>query len=312
LVYHRGVLSKQVSIVIRCLNENKNLNFLIPLLLGQTYKNFEILFVDSGSDDGTLNTISNYLREYENISLHHIKKNKFTFGRSLNIGFTNSKGEIIISLSAHCFPKNNKWLENIVSSFSDEKVGIVYGCQSPHLQTMHSEASVQKTWFSGESRIISGVFLNNGNAAYRKKVWEENKFDEKLTGLEDIELGKRAKNNGWEIYYCSEANVEHLHKENYKTIQNRYRREAEAMKNINKTDKSNDSVIKNTFFYCFKGFLRGVNYDIKTSKDSLQPNNDFINILRYRFSQYLGTYRGYKNDMSKNKMTDLYFYPPKL
>ena len=67
---------------------------------------------------------------------------------------------------------------------------------------MHSESSVQKTWFSGESKIISGVFLNNGNAAYRKQVWQENKFDEKLTGLEDIELGKKAKINGWEIFYC--------------------------------------------------------------------------------------------------------------
>ena len=36
----------------------------------------------------------------------------------------------------------------------------------------------------------------------------ENKFDEKLTGLEDIELGKKAKINGWEIFYCAEADVE--------------------------------------------------------------------------------------------------------
>ena len=162
------------------------------------------------------------------------------------------------------------------------------------------------------SKIISEVFLNNGNAAYRKEVWLENKFDEKLTGLEDIDLGKKAKANNWEIFYCAEANVEHLHRESFKTIQNRYRREAEAMKNINKDLKSDVHIIKNTFFHCFKGFLRGVRYDVKTSKDSLQPNSDIISILKYRFSQYVGTYKGYKNDMSKNKMTDLYFYPPKV
>ena len=117
---------------------------------------------------------------------------------------------------------------------------------------MHSESSVQKTWFSGESKIISGVFLNNGNAAYRKQVWQENKFDEKLTGLEDIELGKKAKINGWEIFYCAEADVEHLHRENYKTILNRYRRESEAMKNINDNFKSDGDVIKNTFFIVLK------------------------------------------------------------
>ena len=104
-----------------------------------------------------------------------------------------------------------------------------------------------KAWYSGDSKIISEVFLNNGNAAYRKEVWLENKFDEELTGLEDIDLGKKAKANNWQIFYCAEANVEHLHKENFKTILNRYRREAEAMKNINKDFKSDEHIIKNTF-----------------------------------------------------------------
>ena len=305
-------MTNKVSIVIRCLNENENLKILIPLLLSQTEKNFEIIFVDSGSNDGTLDTISSYLSQYDNISLFHINKNEFTFGKSLNIGFEKSNGNIVISLSAHCFPTNDRWLEKIIEAFSIKNVGIVYGCQSPHIKTMHSEASVQKAWFNGHSKIISEVFLNNGNAAYRKEVWLENKFDEKLTGLEDIDLGKKAKANNWEIFYCAEANVEHLHRESFKTIQNRYRREAEAMKNINKDLKSDVHIIKNTFFHCFKGFLRGVRYDVKTSKDSLQPNSDIISILKYRFSQYVGTYKGYKNDMSKNKMTDLYFYPPKV
>ena len=39
----------------------KNLKILIPLLISQTEKNFEIVFVDSGSNDGTIDTISSYL-----------------------------------------------------------------------------------------------------------------------------------------------------------------------------------------------------------------------------------------------------------
>lgn len=312
MVYNRGKMTTKVSIVIRCLNENQNLKILIPILLTQTEQNFEIIFVDSGSGDGTLETIKHFINKFDNIFLHHIEKNQFTFGRSLNIGFTEASGDIIVSLSAHCFPKNNMWLENMIDSFSNQNIGIVFGCQSAHPETMHSESSVQKTWFNGDSKIITDVFLNNGNAAYRKKVWQENNFDEELTGLEDIDLGKKAKVNNWEIFYSKDAEVEHLHRENYKTISNRYRREAEALKNINKNDKTDTQVIKNTFLHCLKGFLRGVNYDIKTSKDSLQPSSDIISILRYRFSQYLGTYRGYKNDMNKNKMTDLYFYPPKI
>ena len=119
--------------------------------------------------------------------MYHIK-NEFTFGKSLNLGFSKTSGNLIVSLSATAF-KKYLWLKSIVDSFNDQNVGIVYGSQSPHPETRHSEASVQKSWFSGNSRIRKDIFLNNGNAAYRKKVWLENKFDEKLTGLEDIDLG---------------------------------------------------------------------------------------------------------------------------
>ena len=111
-------MSTKVSIVIRCLNENNNLKYLIPKILQQSYKDYEIIFVDSGSNDGTIDTISSYLDRYKNIFLFHINKNEFTFGKSLNIGFENSNGNIIISLSAHCFPTNNSWLQSILEPFA--------------------------------------------------------------------------------------------------------------------------------------------------------------------------------------------------
>ena len=67
-------MNKKASIVIRCLNENNNLKTLLPILLQQSYKNFEIIFVDSGSTDGSLETITNYLEKNTNIKLFHIKK----------------------------------------------------------------------------------------------------------------------------------------------------------------------------------------------------------------------------------------------
>ena len=79
-------MNKKASIVIRCLNENNNLKTLLPILLQQSYKNFEIIFVDSGSTDGSLETITNYLEKNTNIKLFHIKKD-FTFGRSLILVF---------------------------------------------------------------------------------------------------------------------------------------------------------------------------------------------------------------------------------
>ena len=310
-------MNKKVSIVVRCLNENANLKILIPIILEQSYDDFELIFVDSGSKDGSLDTIQTFLNSLDNVKLAHIKKEEFTFGKSLNLGFDIAEGEIIVSLSAHCFPTSNEWLQNIIKPFLDNNIGIVFGKQSPHKNTRFSEASVQEKWFSGKSMIKEDIFLNNGNAAYRKSLWEEIKFDETLTGLEDINFGLYAKSKGWQLYYSNESDVQHLHNENYKTIRNRYRREAEALKVIfdehnAQSSQQNLKLYNSTLIACIQGFFRGIVYDIRKRRYSKLPFKNLSDILKYRYNQFYGTYNGFYKKIDKNKMTEMYFYPPKL
>ena len=310
-------MNKKVSIVVRCLNENANLKILIPIILEQSYDDFELIFVDSGSKDGSLDTIQTFLNSLDNVKLAHIKKEEFTFGKSLNLGFDIAEGEIIVSLSAHCFPTSNEWLQNIIKPFLDNNIGIVFGKQSPHKNTRFSEASVQEKWFSGKSMIKEDIFLNNGNAAYRKSLWEEIKFDETLTGLEDINFGLYAKSKGWQLYYSNESDVQHLHNENYKTIRNRYRREAEALKVIfdehnTQSSQQNLKLYNSTLIACIQGFFRGIVYDIRKRRYSKLPFKNLSDILKYRYNQFYGTYNGFYKKIDKNKMTEMYFYPPKL
>ena len=69
-----------------------------------------------------------------------------------------------------------------------------------------------------------GFFCNNANSAISREAWETYRFNENLTGLEDMEL-QRLKAKG-DVGYVAEAAVEHIHEESWKRIKIRYEREA--------------------------------------------------------------------------------------
>ena len=110
-----------ISIVIRTLNEGQYLHQLLNSINNQntSYK-FEIIIVDSGSNDETLKIVKQF-----KCRLFHIKKEDFSFGRSLNLGCENSNGRFIVIISGHCVPVNNFWLENLVSPLGNPNLDYV-------------------------------------------------------------------------------------------------------------------------------------------------------------------------------------------
>lgn len=78
--------TKEISIIIPCYNASKYLRQCIDSILNQTFKNYEIIFIDDKSTDNTLDI----LQEYKNNSDADIKilENKYNIGPS----FTRNKG----------------------------------------------------------------------------------------------------------------------------------------------------------------------------------------------------------------------------
>ena len=114
-----------ISIIIRTYNEEKYLKKNISSILKQEVnQNIEILVVDSGSTDKTIQ-IANELK----VKLIRIQKNEFTFGRSLNIGCEKAIGKILVFLSAHCIPKGKFWLQNLITPLLNNKCDFTYGRQ---------------------------------------------------------------------------------------------------------------------------------------------------------------------------------------
>ena len=86
------------SIIIRTYNEEKYLNQLLDKIFCQEigHNKLEVIIVDSGSHDNTLVIANSF-----NCKIISIKKENFTFGRSLNYGCSAAIGDILIFISGH-------------------------------------------------------------------------------------------------------------------------------------------------------------------------------------------------------------------
>lgn len=101
----------KISIVIPTYNEKKILGNCIESLGEQTFNDFEIVIVDDGSTDGTLDLLKNLKRSLPNFKF--IKQSHLGAGAARNAGVKLSKGEILVFVDADMtFDKD--FLKNLI------------------------------------------------------------------------------------------------------------------------------------------------------------------------------------------------------
>lgn len=217
------------SIVIRAYNEEKHIARLLEGLRQQTLKDAEIILVDSGSTDQTVSIAESF-----GARIVRIPSAEFTFGRSLNFGLRAATRELVVIASAHVYPVYPDWLESLLRPFAaGEMVALTYGKQRGYERSKYSEQQIYHQWYPDASNPSqTTAFCNNANAAIRKSLWEQNQYDETLTGLEDLAWAKWAQEHDYKIAYVAEAEIIHIHNETPRGVFNRYRREAMALRRI--------------------------------------------------------------------------------
>src|SRR4030043_2142668 len=102
------------SIVIRVKNEAEHLGSVLEALGGQEQPCLEVIVVDSGSTDGTVQ-----IAERFGARIIAIEPQSFTFGYALNVGVAASRGEVAAFLSGHARPCDQRWLAGLVAPFRD-------------------------------------------------------------------------------------------------------------------------------------------------------------------------------------------------
>jgi glycosyltransferase involved in cell wall biosynthesis len=288
------------SIVIRAYNEAQHIGRLLAGIEQQNVHDVQVILVDSGSTDDTVEIARRYGAE-----VVHIRPQDFTFGRSLNLGVAQARSERVVIASAHVYPVYPDWLERLVEPLNDPQVALSYGKQRGTPTSKFSEHQVFRQWFPDSPRPQQGYpFCNNANAAIRKSVWLQHPYDEMLPALEDLAWARWAQLQGHKIQYVPEAEIVHVHHETWRGVFNRYRREAMAFKQIypHETFHSWDFI---------RLFLSNSWADLRVAARLGALRQVSLGILAFRWMQFWGTYQGYRRSGPLTwQLKEAFYYPP--
>lgn len=291
----------RASIVIRTLNEARHLDDLLTMVARQKTVGFDVetILIDSGSTDGTVE-----IAQRHGARITTISKSEFSFGRSLNRGCAFSTGDFLVLISGHCVPVDENWLQELCQPLMDGTVSYTYGRQIGDDDSNYSERRIFAKYFPMVSSIPQeGFFCNNANSALLRSAWEEHPFDEELTGLEDMELAKRLVAAGHKIGYVAEAPVFHHHQESWAQIRRRFEREALALRSIMpEVHLSTLDLVR----YLVTSTLG----DWRAARRNRITSTSAIEMLRYRWNQYYGSFKGnHEHRRLSRAAKERFFYP---
>lgn len=172
-------MKPELSIVIPIYNEIESIQELIARVkdaVNELKIKYEILFIDDGSTDGTLEELKRYERDNSYIRIYSFRKN---LGKSvaLTLGFQKSRGEFIVTMDADLQddPQN---IKELLSTIKKENVDLVSGWRKDRKD---SKLKVLSSHFFN-NLIIPFLFkvklhdLNCGLKIYKKELAQELKI----------------------------------------------------------------------------------------------------------------------------------------
>jgi glycosyltransferase involved in cell wall biosynthesis len=195
-----------VSIVVPTLNSERTVEDLLNSLSSQTYKSFEVVVVDGGSVDKTVEIA---LHLGARVIIEPVKG----VGAARKKGVLEAGGELIAFIDSDCRAPND-WLEKLVTSISQrEEVAAVGGFAVPAIDNLVSKCLEYRLYgFEKRGNIREVDSVATLNAIYRKQaILSVGNFDSRLEMGEDPDLNYRLRRKGLKILFSPSIFVYHNH-----------------------------------------------------------------------------------------------------
>lgn len=207
-----------VSFYIPCYNAQKTISACLESVLGQSFPVKEILVVDDGSSDETIQAVGRYPVA---LICHGANRG---LAAARNSALRQAKGDFVASIDADCVCDKD-WLARLMDCFSSPDV---VGAGGKLMETYQDRPAdlwravhMKQHW--GDAGTCPS-FLFGSNAVFRADaVAKAGLYDETLkNNYEDVDLCARLKKTGCALVYEPKAIARHLRRDNTETVLNSY------------------------------------------------------------------------------------------
>ncbi len=215
------------SIIIPTFNGEKRVGKTIEALLSQnTDKAFEIIVVNDGSSDRTLELLEEYNKKDQRVIILDQKNAGPAAAR--NNGAKHAQGDIILFTDDDCIPEPD-WFEHMIRPFDDKEIA---GAKGTYLCAQKEDVAkfVQIEYefkYEKLKRHNTIDTIDTYSAAFRKDIFLElGGYDETfpVACAEDFEFSYRMSGKGHKMVFVPEAKVWHHHPDTLKWyLQKKYK-----------------------------------------------------------------------------------------
>lgn len=200
------------SVVCPVFNEAPNIQRIVDFFCRAEPQEKELIFVDGGSHDGTIEIIEENCAKYPSIRIvHNVMK---TVPYALNLAIPLCTGLYIVRLDGHSSYADDYFIR-ILEAFRNSNAGIVGGPTRTQYQTLTQEAiafAISHPFGIGGSRVHDCKFEGYTDSvtfgAWKRDIFAVvGYFDIKLVRNQDDEFHYRAKSLGIKIFQSPDIKV---------------------------------------------------------------------------------------------------------
>ncbi|MGO4345169.1 glycosyltransferase family 2 protein [Paenibacillus sp. MCAF9] len=219
----------RVSIIIPTLNAGPELEELLERLKYQSLPPYEIIIMDSCSDDGTQERALK-----AGAQVMRVERRDFDHGGTRNVAAMQARGDILLFMTQDALPCNDKLIEELTSPLlSGNNVAYAYARQLPRPEANVLERLAREHNYPAQSQLkayedieelgIKTFFCSNVCSAIWRETFETmGRFQEPVIFNEDLFMAAKCILTGHKVAYSAEALVFHSHDYSIKQQFKRY------------------------------------------------------------------------------------------